>query len=162
VRTVNKRLDSFLFLRLSLFSTLPLCKNRQFSKSPCLAFAARYTQNMILLVEDEAIVRHSFAQLLRSQGHEVMEAANGTEAVALLNKWRVDLVISDLVVPNLNGLNLISLIRARWPRMPIVLISGYLSQDAGNIILDGLADFLQKPIRPSALVATVRRLLPRP
>jgi two-component system, response regulator YesN len=90
-----------------------------------------------------------------------MEAANGTEALALLNKWRVELIITDLVVPNLNGLNLISLIRARWPKMPIVLISGYLSQDAGNIILDGLADFLQKPIRPSALVATVRRLLPK-
>jgi DNA-binding NtrC family response regulator len=116
---------------------------------------------MLLLVEDEVIVRHSFAQLLRTQGHEVMEAANGTEALALLNKWRVELIITDLVVPNLNGLNLISLIRARWPKMPIVLISGYLSQDAGNIILDGLADFLQKPIRPSALVATVRRLLPK-
>jgi DNA-binding NtrC family response regulator len=114
---------------------------------------------MILLVEDEAIVRHSFAQLLRSQGHEVIEAANGIEAIASLNKWRVELVITDLVVPNLNGLNLISLVRARWPRMPIVLISGYLSQDAGNIILDGLADFLQKPVRPSALVATVQRLL---
>jgi DNA-binding NtrC family response regulator len=116
---------------------------------------------MLPLVEDEVIVRHSFAQLLRTQCHEVMEAANGTEALALLNKWRVELVITDLVVPNLNGLNLISLIRDRWPKMPIVLISGYLSQDAGNIILDGVADFLQKPIRPSALVATVRRLLPR-
>jgi DNA-binding NtrC family response regulator len=116
---------------------------------------------MLLLVEDEAIVRHSFAQLLRTQGHEVIEAANGTEALAVLNKWRVELVITDLVVPNLNGLNLISLIRARWPSMPIILISGYLSQDAGNIILDGVADFLQKRIRPSALVATVRRLLPR-
>jgi DNA-binding NtrC family response regulator len=115
---------------------------------------------MILLVEDEAIVRHSFAQLLRTQGHEVMEAVNGTEALALLSKWRVELVITDLVVPNLNGLNLISLIRARWPRMPIILISGYLSQDAGNIILDGVADFLQKPISPSALVAAVRSHLP--
>jgi DNA-binding response OmpR family regulator len=44
--------------------------------------------------------------------------------------------LTDLVVPNLNGLNLISLIRARWSKMPIVLIPGYLSQDAGNIILD--------------------------
>jgi DNA-binding NtrC family response regulator len=115
---------------------------------------------MILLVEDEAIVRHSFAQLLRTQGHEVIEAANGSEALAVLNRLPVQLVITDLVVPNINGLNLISLIRARWPRMPIILISGYLSQDAGNIILDGVADFLQKPIRPSALVATVRRLVP--
>lgn len=41
-------------------------------------------------------------------------------------------------------------------KMPVVVISGYLSQDAGNIILDGMADFLEKPVRASALVAAVR------
>jgi FixJ family two-component response regulator len=43
--------------------------------------------------------------------------------------------------------------------MPIVVISGYFSQEAGNIILDGVADFLEKPVRPSALVAAVQRVL---
>jgi DNA-binding NtrC family response regulator len=116
---------------------------------------------MILLVEDEAVTRLAFGQLLRAHGHEVMEAGDGAQALALLNKLRFDLVITDLVVPNLNGLNLASFIRARWPKMPIILISGYLSENAGKIILEGLADFLQKPIRPSALVATVQRLLPK-
>lgn len=139
----------------------PLRRADSFQNPLVSQFHPDILESMLLLVEDEAIVRHSFAQLLRTQGHEVIEAANGTEALALLNHWRVNLVITDLSLPNLNGLNLISLIRARWPRMPIILISGYLSQDAGNIILDGVADFLQKPIRPSALVATVRRLLPR-
>lgn len=138
-----------------------LKRSGQFSQNPLVSqFHPDILESMILLVEDEAIVRHSFAQLLRTQGHEVIEAANGSEALAVLNRLPVQLVITDLVVPNINGLNLISLIRARWPRMPIILISGYLSQDAGNIILDGVADFLQKPIRPSALVATVRRLVP--
>ena len=114
---------------------------------------------MILLVEDEPISRCAFAQLLRSAGHDVIEARDGTEALALLSHWHVDLVITDLAIPNLNGLNLASFIRARWPKVPVVLISGYLSQEAGNIILDGVADFLQKPVRPSALVAAVQRLL---
>ena len=115
---------------------------------------------MILLVEDEAITRLAFGQLLRAHGHEVMETGDGAQALALLSKLRFDLVITDLVVPNLNGLNLASFIRARWPKTPIILISGYLSENAGKIILEGLADFLQKPIRPSALVATVHRLVP--
>jgi two-component system response regulator len=118
-------------------------------------------KNMILLVEDEPISRCAFGQLLRSAGHDVIEARDGSEALMLLNHWRVNLVITDLSLPNLNGLNLASFIRARWPKMPVVVISGYLSQEAGNIILDGVADFLEKPVRPSALVATVRRLLPK-
>jgi DNA-binding NtrC family response regulator len=115
---------------------------------------------MILIVEDEAIVRLAFAQLLRSHGHEVIEVGDGKDALALLDRLPVDLVITDMVLPNLNGLNLVSLIRARWPTMPIVFISGYLSQRAGEIILSGSAHFFQKPVRPSALLATVQRLLP--
>jgi CheY-like chemotaxis protein len=118
-----------------------------------------YTKPTILLVEDEPISRCAFAQLLRTAGHDVIEARDGTEALALLSHWRVDLVITDLAIPNLNGLNLASFIRARWPKVPVVLISGYLSQEAENIILDGVADFLQKPVTPSALVAAVQRLL---
>jgi DNA-binding NtrC family response regulator len=116
---------------------------------------------MILLIEDEAIIRHAFGQILRAEGHEVMEAGDGTEALALLDKWRFELVITDLVLPKPNGFDLASSIRARWPNMPIILISGYISQDAGRILLDGLAHFIQKPVDPTALIATVQRLLPK-
>jgi CheY-like chemotaxis protein len=114
---------------------------------------------MILLVEDEPGTRYAFGRLLRVHGHQVIEAGDGAEALALLNEWHFDLVITDMVLPNINGLHLVSLIHARWPHMPIVLMSGYLSEKAGKIILDGSADFFQKPIRPSALVAAVQRLL---
>jgi DNA-binding NtrC family response regulator len=116
---------------------------------------------MILLVEDDAASRYAFARLLRGEGYEVIEAGDGNEAVALLDGLPVDLVITDMVLPKINGLHLVSLIHARRPGIPIVLMSGYLSERAGKIILDGSADFFQKPVRPSALVRTVKRLLPK-
>ena len=116
---------------------------------------------MILLVEDDAASRYAFARLLRGQGYEVIEAGDGNEAVAFLDGFAIDLVITDMVLPKINGLHLVSLIQARRPGIPIVLMSGYLSERAGKIILDGSADFFQKPVRPSALVRTVQRVLPK-
>jgi len=113
----------------------------------------------ILLVEDEAITRNAFADALRREGQEVIEAADGVQALSLLDKWDVDLVITDLVIPRLNGFLLVAQIRATRPRMPVLLISGYLSQDAGRIISSGSAEFLHKPIDPPDLIATVQRLL---
>jgi CheY-like chemotaxis protein len=63
---------------------------------------------MILLVEDDVITRSSFAQLLRANGHEVVESGDGNEALVFLQTLSIDLVVTDLVVPNVNGLNLTS------------------------------------------------------
>ena len=114
---------------------------------------------MILLVEDDAISRASFSDLLRSEGHEVIEASGGDEALEALEKHRISLVITDLAMPKMNGMTLLARIHARWPNMPIILLSGYLSQYAGEKILSRDATFLQKPVRPSALTAAVRHLL---
>jgi two-component system, cell cycle sensor histidine kinase and response regulator CckA len=114
---------------------------------------------MILLVEDEAISRYAFAQILRSKGHEVVEAANGVEALTLLDKYTFNLIITDLVMPGLDGFALVAQIRQKLPNVPIVLISGYTAAYAAEA-LDGLTEFLAKPIDPPALIATVQRLLP--
>ena len=115
---------------------------------------------MILLVEDEAISRYAFAQVLRLNGHEVMEAADGVKALTLLDEYAFDLIISDLAMPRLDGFALVTRIREKWFDLPIVLLSGYTAQYAGEA-LDGSTEFLSKPIDPSALVATVERLLPK-
>ena len=122
---------------------------------------------MILFVEDESLSRRAFAQILRGKGYQVAEAQNGVEALEILTtgtevltKKAFDLVITDLVLPGLHGVNLIHQIRARWPKMPIIVISGYLSETPGKVILEGFAEFIQKPIDSAALIAAVRRLLP--
>jgi CheY-like chemotaxis protein len=115
---------------------------------------------MILFVEDEAPARHAFAELLRAEGYIVLEAEDGAEALRMLDEFHFDLVITDLVLPKVHGLNLLDVIRTRWPSLPVVVISGYVSQHAGEIILDGSADFIQKPIKADALIQTVQRMIP--
>ena len=116
---------------------------------------------MILLVEDEPITRNAFADALRMEGEEVIQAADGIQALALLDKSHVDLVITDLVMPKLTGFDLVGQIRSKWPQIPILIISAHISQDAERIS-DGNAEFMYKPIDPPDLIATVRRLLPTP
>jgi YesN/AraC family two-component response regulator len=58
-----------------------------------------------------------------------LNAGNGAEALELLAMQNFELVITDLVMPNLNGLNLIKTIRLKWPYMPLILMSGYLSKE---------------------------------
>jgi CheY-like chemotaxis protein len=79
---------------------------------------------VILLVEDEAISRYALAQILRSRGQEVMEAKDGIEALALLDEHTFDLIITDLVMPGLDGFGLVFRIREKWPRCRSFLSRG--------------------------------------
>src|ERR1700754_3269248 len=115
---------------------------------------------MILLVEDEERAREVFARILRHAGYAVMEAADGLEALALLeDHLPCDLVVSDILMPKLNGYALVARIRAKWPNMPIILTSGYLPQDAAKTMMNGSVEFLPKPLDAAALIAIIQRLI---
>ncbi|MGH8546642.1 MAG: response regulator [Gammaproteobacteria bacterium] len=113
----------------------------------------------ILLVEDEALTRRELGHTLRNQGYKVTEAADGAEALERLAQQPFDIIISDFVLPKFHGFNLLELIRSKWPKIPVIIISGYLSESGGRIILDGLADFLSKPVDPDILLARIRRFI---
>jgi CheY-like chemotaxis protein len=113
----------------------------------------------ILIVEDEVVVRYQLAQTLRDQGYEVTEAANGNEAIEFLTKQSFNLIISDFMLPKLHGFDLVNLVRSQLPNTPLIVISGYLSENHGPAMLEGLADFIRKPIDPDLLLARVRRFL---
>jgi two-component system, cell cycle sensor histidine kinase and response regulator CckA len=117
---------------------------------------------MILLVEDDAVSRISFAETLRGYGYEVVEAGSGLEALATIAIQRpnIDLVITDMVLPGMNGLTLVENIELLLPKVAIIMVSAYLSKASGEAILGRDVEFLQKPIRPSALVAAVQRHAP--
>ena len=70
---------------------------------------------MILLVEDEERYREHIARVLTKAGYEVLQAADGLEALSTLEKSKIDLVISDILMPNLNGYALVARLRAKWP-----------------------------------------------
>ncbi|MGH7825318.1 MAG: response regulator [Candidatus Binatia bacterium] len=113
----------------------------------------------ILVVEDEPLTRSNISELLRNKGYEVTEAKDGAEAAELLGDQGFDLVIADFVIPKIHGLDLVDLIRSRWPSLRIMIISGYLSASARKVILEGYADFIQKPVDADTLLSRVRLLL---
>jgi CheY-like chemotaxis protein len=113
----------------------------------------------ILLVEDESITRAYLADILRNDGYEVHEAQNGAEALELFESQHFDLVITDLVMPQLNGFKLTARVRSVSPRTPIILVTAYLSDHAGKTIVEGEAEFIGKPIEPEVLLATIHHLL---
>lgn len=116
----------------------------------------------ILLVEDDNGVRGMLREALSQAGYRVCEAANGAEAI---DRWggqldKIDLVVTDIVMPALNGLRLREEIQKRRPDIVVVCMSGH-SEELINtqIQLDVPPDTLQKPVLPDVLVRKVRELL---
>jgi two-component system, OmpR family, response regulator len=112
----------------------------------------------VLVVEDEPLGRNIISRILRGDGYEVIEAADGAEAKELLEDRSFDLIISDVVMPNLDGLKLLDHIR-RVSRTPVILMSGYLFNESGKNSLLDKAEFLQKPFDFSVLLSMARRLI---
>ncbi len=116
----------------------------------------------ILLVEDDQLVRQIARRILQSHGYTVLEARNGNEALQILKQQRgpIDLMLTDLVMPGLNGRELASRLTSRYPEMKVLFMSGY----ADNGVMDknmagpGLV-YIQKPFEAHALARKVRELL---
>ncbi|MFG1479389.1 response regulator [Xanthobacter sp. V4C-4] len=119
-------------------------------------------QGRILLVEDEDAVRAFASRALAARGYEVLTAASGVEALDVLAKGgqKVDLVISDVVMPEMDGPSLLRELRARDPAMKVIFISGYAEEAfARNLPPSEHFAFLPKPFSLKQLVAAVNTAL---
>src|SRR4030095_3588907 len=101
----------------------------------------------VLVVEDDRLNRKLICKVLRNEGHQVFEACDGAEALDLVYTQHFDLVITDFVMPRLNGLKLVELLHPLQPRLPIILITGYLSTTSGKEILDNVAEVISNPFK---------------
>jgi signal transduction histidine kinase/CheY-like chemotaxis protein len=114
----------------------------------------------ILVVEDHPPLRELIATVLSHAGYRVLEAANGAEAIRLVQGTLVDVVLTDVVMPGMNGAALIQQLRAQLPELRVVFMSGH---DRG--LLKTFADgalFLQKPFTPKSLTAMISTALDGP
>src|SRR5688572_31464662 len=117
----------------------------------------------ILLAEDHASTRTTMGGLLRASGHEVDVASSGVEAVLLLKQKTYDLLVTDLIMPEGSGFDVIQHLRKRKMLMPILICSGYVDAKGANKTLEGFRfSALSKPFRPEALLAAVKSLLAPP
>jgi len=114
----------------------------------------------VLVVDDEAIIRESLSMLLSSKGYKVSTAKDGFDALLQLRTIAPDLITSDLNMPNMSGFELLSVLRRRFPQIPVVAISGaYECAEAvpGGIIADGF--YAKGQHHPETLLATVADLI---
>lgn len=117
----------------------------------------------VLIADDEEPVRRVASRLLVRNGYDVREAANGAEALRMLaaGSGEIDILVSDIIMPEMGGLELARRVATDFPGLPILLISGYSdSQELGQSIPAEL-DLLQKPFSGTELTAAVAQCLAR-
>ena len=114
----------------------------------------------MLVVEDEDGAREGLAELLTMLGYEVTAVGSGEEAGALPAEPAPDLLLTDLMLPGIDGAALAAGLRDRWPRLKVVLMSGYTEDEAVRRgVEEGAVHFLQKPFDVAALARAVRAAL---
>jgi two-component system response regulator PilR (NtrC family) len=114
----------------------------------------------IVVADDEALARQSVAELLREEGYHVYEAADGQAALQMLEEIDVDLVLSDLRMPGVDGLAVLKKVREVYPQTMVVLMTAYASvETVVEALRLGAQDYLLKPLLFDDLLHKVRRLL---
>lgn len=114
----------------------------------------------ILVVDDEAQIRHTLRGVLSDEGYDVVEAEDGRAALDVLARQRPRLAIVDIWMPEVDGIELVQRMRSEAPGVPIIVISGHGTiETAVRVIRDGAFDFLEKPFQLEALLRMVDRAL---
>ncbi len=117
----------------------------------------------ILLVDDEDGLRVTLAANLELEGFEVVEAADGARALDLLSNQTFDLLLTDIRMPGINGVDLFRKVRAAHPEMPVVLMTAYaLEALVDSAMSEGVFTVMNKPFDVSGAVATLLRAARRP
>ena len=113
----------------------------------------------LLIVEDDPTLRMALVDTLASSDTEIFEAPNGKEALALLMRENIDLVLSDVQMDEMDGTELLAHVRQHYPNLPFVMMTAHGTvQHAVAAMRDGATDYLQKPFEASVLKALVERM----
>jgi CheY-like chemotaxis protein len=112
----------------------------------------------ILVAEDNPLNRELLREILESESYEVIEAENGQEALAKLNKTLPDLILLDINMPTMDGFAVIRAIREdpRWDRIPVLAVTAYaMRHDRVRVLAAGFDGYLAKPIESSAVIGAI-------
>ena len=112
----------------------------------------------VVVADDEPVLRHVLARALRERGYECLEAASGREALALVEKHAVDVILSDVSMPDLDGIGLLRLVRERTPDLPVLLMTGMPDMStAVKAVEYGAREYLLKPVELARVVSSVEQ-----
>ena len=114
----------------------------------------------ILVVDDEPLVRRSLSEFLTLEGYTVSVASNGQEALNMLKDYIADIVITDMKMPELDGLGLLREIKKDYPSSAVIFITGYGSiESAVEAMKEGAFDYITKPIIDNEIRIVLQRLI---
>ena len=114
------------------------------------------------MVEDEEIVREMTVKILKQYGYKVLWAQTGGDALLVCQEQPapVDLVLTDVVMPNMNGSQFVARLRVMWPDVKVLFMSGYTSNViAQQGVLDANTPFIQKPFRMLDLLTKIKEVI---
>ena len=115
----------------------------------------------ILVVEDDVALREALADTLQNAGHSVKTAGDGSEALQVLDKHGIGLIVSDMQMAPLDGRQLLQRVRSSWPDLPFIVITAYGTiEKAVAMMREGATDYLVKPFEADVLVEIVERFRP--
>jgi len=118
----------------------------------------------ILIVDDEESIRKALRLTLSKAGYDVVEADDGAEGIEAIgaddNPLMVDVIICDIRMPKINGLEAIAFFRQQYPSVPVLVLTGYPDiQLTTNLLKQGVVDYMVKPADKDALIAAVGRAM---
>jgi CheY-like chemotaxis protein len=116
----------------------------------------------LLVVEDDPVTRRNISRYLTADGFEVEPIPNGIQALERFQQEKFDLILTDLVMPGMDGLNLTQRVRSVSPATPVIIMTGNAAIDAHKVRLAGAAELIRKPLVLEEVLAKVKKLLELP
>ena len=116
----------------------------------------------ILVTDDESIIRDSIAEFLESEGYQTMTASNGEEALEIVKKHDIDLLLSDVRMPGIDGIELMNEVNLISSETLIILMTAFASvESAIQALRSGAADYMLKPLDFEELLMRIQAILER-
>ena len=127
-------------------------------------FSGRKSEGLVLVVDDEPDVRKVVRMTLEKSGYDVIEAEDGEKAIAEVKKGEhsilLNLIITDIRMPNMNGIDVINYYQKEWPSVPLIVLTGFPDLDmATSMLQHGVVDYLVKPVEAEKLRASVAKAI---
>jgi DNA-binding NtrC family response regulator len=113
----------------------------------------------VLVIDDEPIVRISSKRTLAPEGYDVTLAESGRTGIEILEKETFDLILLDLKMPDMGGIEVLKVVMERWPNTKVIIVTGYSTVDtAVEALRIGAFNHIEKPFTPDSLLAAVNEV----
>jgi DNA-binding NtrC family response regulator len=117
-------------------------------------------KSRILVVDDEQVVRLCLHRTLASEDCKVETVVNGKAALEMMERHPFDVVLLDLRMPGMNGMEVLKVIKEKWPESEVIIVTGYAAVDTAKAaVAAGAYDYLAKPVGPDEIISAAQAAL---